>query len=208
MLNFKSQSSELSSTPPLSYDSEQCGGEKSLIFQAAIKTYVIHDVTLTIWEQTEKLRWYGVQARLGLGDEESSRQRMKKQCNVNPSTYTYHILGLARHSEPNTPTRKPVCKQVPMENAMPLLFFHYSNKIRTISSQIFILSSCMTGCLLSRNSAENRIQGFWKTFSEQLLVCYQKPIRLKPFQQRVFQDVLTLVLESVCDSTSWLMKQE
>ena len=35
---------------------------------------MIHDLTLTIWEQTEKLGWYGVQARLGLGDEESSRQ--------------------------------------------------------------------------------------------------------------------------------------
>lgn len=132
---------------------------------------------------------------------------MKKQCKINPNTYIYHILGLARHGEPNTPTRKPACKQVPMENVMPLLSFHYSNKIRTISPQIFILSSFMTVCLLSRTSDENRIEGFWRTFSEQLLVCYQNPVRLKPFQQRVFQDLLTLVLES-CDSTSWLMKQE
>lgn len=168
MLNFKSQSSELRSTAPCRMT---CGGEKSLIFQAAIKTYMIHDPTLTIWEQMEKLRWYGVQARLGLGDEEGSRQRIKKQSTGNPSTYICHILGLARHSEPNTPTRKPVCKQIFMENAMPLLSFHYSNKIRTISRQVFILSSCMTGCLLSNNSDENKIEGFWKTFSEQLLVC-------------------------------------
>lgn len=171
---------------------------------------MIHDLTLTIWEQMKKLRWYGVQARLGLGDEEGSRQRIKKQSKGNPSIYIYHILGLARHSELNTPTRKPVCKQVSVENAMPLLSFHYSNKIRTVSRQVFILSSCMTGCLLSKNSDENKIEGFWKTFSEQLLVC-QNPIRLKPFQQRVFQDVSALVLESFCDSTSWLMcwqKQE
>ena len=130
---------------------------------------MIHDLTLTIWEQTEKLGWYGVQARLGLGDEERSRQRIKKQSKGNPSTYIYHILGLARHSEPNAPTRKPVCKQVSMENASA--FFSLLKQDQNNLPRVFILSSCMTGCLLSRNSDKNKTEGFWKTFSEQLLVC-------------------------------------
>ena len=122
-----------------------------------------------------------IQPRLVLGDEENPRQRMKKKCKLNPGLVSQIIppfyplfpfffsltypssQGWPRHIEPSPSTRKPVWEQgfhqeFSVEMQCPCFLFTTQTK-PDAPSKFNMLSSCMTGGLLPKNSNYNKIGG-------------------------------------------------